>query len=395
MDPRSPPERGKAMNTSLLIFPGYLNARDINELSAAAVGSGLCNFTDRARRTAGIAAGFVARIRRSNDSIDEFDQELMECNRHERLLDGSVPLTIFLDNCASVLRIRQLAQCEIFERHSNRIGNQASGVAQRPGRRPGEVPNLQSIVGRDEMLDFVFLGDGARVGRSVARILVPRFENNTPKQLSAAEPWVMQGTAWIIAKDRMLTNHHVINARATGEQPAAESDLLVQARSAEIEFDADGPRSNIVHTRVGKLLAWDVALDYALLDVPTADRAPLVLTADAVRFGPASWLPVNIIQHPRGGYKKIGIRSNLVTATTDTEVRYFTDTDIGSSGSPVCNDDWQVIALHCGSYQVSDVSFRGSTSAYVNFGSQIAAILQDLNHKKPGILRTAGASHVP
>ena len=38
---------------------------------------------------------------------------------------------------------------------------------------------------------------------------------------------------------------------------------------------------------------------------------------------------VNIIQHPDGDFKQIAIRNNLVTATTDVDVRYFTDTRRG------------------------------------------------------------------
>ena len=37
---------------------------------------------------------------------------------------------------------------------------------------------------------------------------------------------------------------------------------------------------------------------------------------------------MNIVQHPRGGYEKLSIRSNLVTGSTASELRYFTDTDI-------------------------------------------------------------------
>jgi len=41
------------------------------------------------------------------------------------------------------------------------------------------------------------------------------------------------------------------------------------------------------------------------------------------------------IQHSAGTAKKIAIRNNLVTASTPTELRYFTHTKQGSSGSPV------------------------------------------------------------
>ncbi|MGB8191813.1 MAG: serine protease, partial [Chitinophagaceae bacterium] len=55
---------------------------------------------------------------------------------------------------------------------------------------------------------------------------------------------------------------------------------------------------------------------------------------------------VNIIQHPLGGPKQIGIYNNLVMYADDDIVQYMTDTDSGSSGSPVMNSDWEVVALH-------------------------------------------------
>lgn len=55
---------------------------------------------------------------------------------------------------------------------------------------------------------------------------------------------------------------------------------------------------------------------------------------------------VNIIQHPGGELKQISIYHNIVTNTNDRVVQYLTDTLKGSSGSPVFNSDWDVIALH-------------------------------------------------
>jgi hypothetical protein len=67
-----------------------------------------------------------------------------------------------------------------------------------------------------------------------------------------------------------------------------------------------------------------------------------------------------------------------VSAADATTVRYFTDTDRGSSGSPVCDDRWRVVALHRGARHVSGVQFQGKDEAFVNFGSQIQAVLADI-----------------
>ena len=61
--------------------------------------------------------------------------------------------------------------------------------------------------------------------------------------------------------------------------------------------------------------------------------------------------PVNIIQHPKGELKQIAIRNNTLLdlpeqPPLDKFAHYETDTEEGSSGSPVFNDQWEVIALH-------------------------------------------------
>ena len=55
---------------------------------------------------------------------------------------------------------------------------------------------------------------------------------------------------------------------------------------------------------------------------------------------------VNIIQHPSGGPKQISLYHNLVSFANDQRIQYLTDTLPGSSGSPVFDNDWRVVALH-------------------------------------------------
>jgi V8-like Glu-specific endopeptidase len=55
---------------------------------------------------------------------------------------------------------------------------------------------------------------------------------------------------------------------------------------------------------------------------------------------------VNIIQHPGGEMKQISIYHNIITSTNENRVQYLTDTLKGSSGSPVFNSNWEVVALH-------------------------------------------------
>ncbi|HLP42079.1 MAG TPA: endonuclease, partial [Fibrobacteria bacterium] len=56
---------------------------------------------------------------------------------------------------------------------------------------------------------------------------------------------------------------------------------------------------------------------------------------------------VSIIQHPNGNPKQVALRENrIVDLPNDLFLHYETDTAPGSSGSPVFNDQWEVVALH-------------------------------------------------
>ena len=52
-----------------------------------------------------------------------------------------------------------------------------------------------------------------------------------------------------------------------------------------------------------------------------------------------------VIQHPLGGRKRVATVRNQVSFVDDRVVRCLSDTQVGSSGSPVPNADGQLIAL--------------------------------------------------
>jgi len=55
---------------------------------------------------------------------------------------------------------------------------------------------------------------------------------------------------------------------------------------------------------------------------------------------------VTIVQHPNGQPKQIALRENQIIDVLENFLHYHTDTAPGSSGSPLFNDQWEVVGLH-------------------------------------------------
>jgi V8-like Glu-specific endopeptidase len=360
----------------------WLDRTQFDAVQRAAVTSDLINEVPRTVLLRGLPAGFRAGLRTDPSPLNQFALDLTKVNEVERLADGIVPIVPFLQNAAAQLAIRSIPEAELFKRLANEINIRICGNAVADLPAPSDLPEVtrhEVIIGRDDMVEFGFLSHAIAAGRAVARILVPKFDGGVQVKLATGEPWVARGTAWIIAPRLAITNHHVINARSNGEPDAIDADLRIQATQSSLEFDFDRADAAKITVAVDSLIHASKHLDYAVLRLATdPDRAPIALNPDRVRMTATSYIAVNIIQHPRGEAKRVAFRNNLVTAADNELIRYFTDTDFGSSGSAVCDDNWRVVALHRGAKYVSGVSYQGKETAYVNFGSQIQAILAEL-----------------
>jgi endonuclease G, mitochondrial len=375
-----------------MAFNGYLTNQEIDELTKAALESGLLA-VPRQTLLAGIPPGFANALPVAANPLDQFVLDLVEVNRVQRMAGGEVPVLIFLENASARLRLQDRVEVRVFERILSRAGNVAVGVPPMPeAAQLPEVVNHERIIGTDDMVGIGFLADGLKVALAVALISVPRYEQGQQVTIGGG-PWVAKGTAWLMAPDFAVTNHHVINARLDSEADASQADLGLQAENAALSFDFDTPEADGVRVKAKRLVAMSKSLDYALLElVSPIDRPVPRFALSTVELDNTSRMVVNIVQHPRGEPKRVAFRNNLVSAADATTIRYFADTDQGSSGSPVCDDRWRVVALHRGAQHVSGVQFQGKDEAFVNFGSQIQAVLADIRTSNPAAAEAIDAA---
>ncbi|HYO44283.1 MAG TPA: trypsin-like peptidase domain-containing protein, partial [Candidatus Limnocylindrales bacterium] len=353
-----------------MAFTGYLRTAEVHALVQAALDGDLLA-VPRPQLLAGLPTGFVAAMGMFASPLDQVQADIGKLNQTERLADRSVPLEVYLANAAAQLRLRSSTQASTFADAASRVRGMAEGVPPLP--EVGDLPEIvenEQIVADNDSVAIAFLARGVELAKAVARIAVPRFLNGVAQQLPTGGPNVHMGTAWLVAPGFVITNHHVINARRSDEGQAAPADLVLQVQGSSVEFGLDTDESTPVVATVGKVVASSPELDYALLAVTGAPEGPVPrINPHAVVLTPASRLAVNIVQHPGGRAKQVALRNNLVSGTTADTIRYFTDTDYGSSGSPVCDDLWRVVALHRGSRHTTNTSYQGRTEAYVNFGS--------------------------
>lgn len=361
----------------------YLDPDELDAVREAAIAS----FADPQARPLlfeGVLPAYVAILPYLQSPALQITSDLMKLNGVERLVDGSVPLQTWLHNAARMAL--EDGRRATFQQALDSVASQASGEPDLgPIAEPAELQ--EEIVFQDDTVPFEFLARGAVAGASVGHLTVPPYQDGVRRMTPLGAPaYPHGGTGWLITPTLLVTNHHVLNARSAVEGPAPQAsaeDLALQAAGTVVRFDYDAESAGGVEVGCADLVAWSPDLDYAVLRLTEpAGRAGLPVRSATLEAKLEDNVPVNVIQHPDGKAKRIGLRNNIVHGTTERDIRYFTDTQRGSSGSPVLTDDWVVCALHRGSRRV-DVKFQGKSSAYVNVGTQISAVLADLAERSP------------
>jgi len=199
--------------------------------------------------------------------------------------------------------------------------------------------------------------DKERLIRGKSYLLPPTFLMDAQER-SAAVCFIDTdngcGTGFMISDRLMMTAQHVI--------PDAKA-----AATAKVTFGYEtdlppGRRANYVYPKTSWSLEPDVfyieheGIDVAVCAISRAfqeqkqeqefkpialKRCPTIAEVDSF----------NIIQHPSGGPKRFALRGWQMKSAEKGLLRYDTDTMPGSSGSPVFNDFWEIVAVHNSSAQ--------------------------------------------
>jgi hypothetical protein len=362
----------------------YLSSDEVREVADAVTAHLLYDPPTRLALFAGIDRRLLGLIPGGSPPNLQILTDLDTLNGVDRLVDGTVPLETWLKNASGLLQA--VPERAVLQAALDRVLTRSGGAPSVPDPSHNVPTVLERIVDRDDTVPVGFLEGGYRAGDSVVRVLVPRHDNGVPATLPDGTPTRYYGTGWLVTADLLVTNHHVVTARGDGEPDASAADLALQAAAsvAELRYDAD--RVVPAQVPVVGLEAWDAGLDYALLRLGSAPgMAPLRVLADRVNPPGADPVAVNIIQHPLGGAKRVALRNNHVYDCPYPRLRYFTDTQRGSSGSPVFDDGWRVIALHRATSFVQNVTFQGKSTGWVNEGVQMEAILAHLSANFPAL----------
>ncbi|MBK9384671.1 MAG: DNA/RNA non-specific endonuclease [Planctomycetes bacterium] len=252
---------------------------------------------------------------------------------------------------------------------ASELGSRRIGMRVRTG---GAEAGAERIWG--DTIDFVgvaFLERGAAAARAVGRIV---YRDGRPS-----------GTGFLVGEGLLLTNNHVIGSPEEAEAMLFELDH---------ELDASGLARQATRFELAprELFLTDDTndLDYSLValgarlsgsgELASYGRCALSAARDKHALGEVA----NLVQHPAGRLKEVVLRENRLVSRLQHVLHYAADTQPGSSGSPVFNNQWEVIALHHwgGPWrQVADDDGK-KVPTFVNEGIRISAIVSELEARR-------------
>jgi len=224
---------------------------------------------------------------------------------------------------------------------------------------PVEAESLEKLMGKQStLMPISWLEAGLEIARSVVRVV--RSDG-------------LLGSGFVTGTGLLVTNNHVIA-------------LPAEAAAARVQFNYQKAWAGLDRPLVETGLAPDKGFGTSAADDWTgvwleegwqaATQAAGLKLSELPQGTPKKDDYTVIIQHPGGGPKQIALYHNVITYADATRVQYLTDTLPGSSGSPVFDTNWQVVALHHSGGMLREPGTK--LQVYRNEGIHINAVLSGL-----------------
>lgn len=235
---------------------------------------------------------------------------------------------------------RTVERQERVLRRMKQLGLQSEAVALARSMSGGngviDFNPLERIIGQNHLMSSFFLPLGAERACAVGRIVTKNGGG--------------VGTGFLISKRLLMTNNHVIQNDRIAALCRIEFDYVRR-------FDRGFGATQLFHLLPGDFFLTsvthdDLNLDYTIVAVEPvnsqgeelAGRGYIPPVSSLGDLTVLEW--ANIIQHPAGDPQQVALRDNKVVKSLEHFIHYEADTQPGSSGSPVFNDQWELVALH-------------------------------------------------
>lgn len=239
------------------------------------------------------------------------------------------------------------------EQHEPRMGTDITW------KGPDDSNILERIIGNQStLMPISFLEVGLKLARSVAKIICPDTSC---------------GTGFLIRDNLLITNNHVIADSKTAEGTVIQFNYqkMVDGTDAQaVTFRLEPSRGFATSSSKG-------GDDWTAVRVngdANSDWGAIPLLQTEAKINDY----VNIIQHPAGMPKQIALYHNLVVFIGENRVQYLTDTMPGSSGSPVFDSKWNVVALHHSGGWLPEPGMRTKRTHFRNEGIAINAVINGI-----------------
>ncbi|WP_326641265.1 DNA/RNA non-specific endonuclease [Streptosporangium sp. NBC_01755] len=256
--------------------------------------------------------------------------------------------------------VRVAARIDRLSRHYRDIRpiDPTAITAAQPAAVTAAAAVLERIIQTNDLLPVGYLEGGATAARAVGRVVV----RDARGRLAG------YGTGSLVSPDLLLTNQHVLADARTAGRSGVEFDYQdgLDGRPLPLQGFSLDP---------GRFFFADQELDFALVAVKAG-------TGELARFGFNRLVAsegkaivgdfVTIIQHPGGEKKQVALRENRIVDILELFLHYQTDTEPGSSGSPVFNDQWEIVALHHAGIPAPDHDAFGGV---INEGVRVSRLL--------------------